>query len=362
VEVFTLGYRKSLDGLRGIAILAVVLSHVRTFPFGGGFFGVDLFFVLSGFLITSLLLEEWRDTSDISLRSFYARRALRLLPALVLLLATLSAVSAWTEPPAESAKMRTSALMALFYSANWFVAYRAFPRGELAATWSLSVEEQFYILWPILLLMMLRLKWSKGAIGAAIVAGMAASAGVRAWLWNATGSWERVYYGSDTHADGLLAGALVAVLMASGAVPRSASGSRILNWAAHGMMVFLGFFLVRGWAADPYLSQGGYLALNLGAASIVYCLVCSPWLPLRMVCEFGPLVWLGKISYGVYLWHLAPGLLMDAMGIRSGNYPWAAGMAMTLACAAVSFYALERPILRIKKRFERVGSAPPISP
>jgi peptidoglycan/LPS O-acetylase OafA/YrhL len=357
VELFTLGYRKSLDGLRGIAILAVVLSHVRTFPFGGGFFGVDLFFVLSGFLITSLLLEEWRETSDVSLKAFYARRALRLLPALILFLGTMTAVSAWREPPDQSAKMGTSALMALFYCANWFVASRSFPRSELSATWSLSVEEQFYILWPMLLLLMLKGKWSMRAISAVIVAGIAASAAVRAWLWNTGSSWERVYYGSDTHADGLLAGALVAVMMASGVVPASPRGARILNWVAHGMMVFLGVFFVRGWAADPMLFQGGYLALNLGAAAVVYCLVCSPWAPIRKVCEFGPLVWLGKISYGVYLWHLAPPLLITLLPAPPGGVRPLAGFALTLGLAAVSYYGFERPLLRFKRRFERVARA-----
>src|SRR4029079_6265965 len=107
-----------------LAILFVLLSHVQSLPFGGGFIGVDLFFVLSGFLITTLLLEEHRETGSISLKSFYARRALRLMPALVAMLIAMVVFTSVFEAPSESAKARTSALMTLFYSANWFMAYK----------------------------------------------------------------------------------------------------------------------------------------------------------------------------------------------------------------------------------------------
>jgi peptidoglycan/LPS O-acetylase OafA/YrhL len=365
VSEFTLGYRKSLDGLRGIAVLAVVLSHMPQLEFLGGFFGVDLFFVLSGFLITSLLLEEWRARGDISLKAFYARRALRLLPALVEVLLVAVVFSALKEPPAEAEAMRSAALITLGYSANWFVAFRCYPRQELAHTWSLSVEEQFYVLWPFVLLMMLKLNLSRRTIGGILVALLLGSAALRAYLWLTTRSWERVYYGSDTHADGLLAGALVALMMFSGVRPQTALGTRLLNWVAHGMMVFLGFYFVRGWAADPMLSVGGYLALNLGAAAVVMCLVCSPWAPLRFLCEMPALVWVGRISYGVYLWHAVIFWMLRVRKVGLPGPSWvlpiasALAVASVVAVAAVSFYVLERPLLRLKRRFERVESARP---
>ncbi|MBV8881681.1 MAG: acyltransferase [Planctomycetaceae bacterium] len=356
---FTLGYRKSLDGLRGIAVVLVVLSHIPSLPFGGGFFGVDLFFVLSGFLITSLLFEEWRANGDISLKAFYARRALRLLPALVEVLGVAAIVSGRWESAEAAARMRESALMTLCYCANWFVAYRSYPRGELSHTWSLSVEEQFYVVWPLLLLVLLRSGWSRRRMAAVLVAGMLGSALLRAVLWLTTKSWERVYFGSDTHADGLFAGALVALLVHAGAQPSTEAWRRILNWVAHLMMGYLGFFFVSGWAADPYLMLGGYLGLNLGAAAVVLCLVTSPWAPLRLLCEAPPLVWLGKISYGVYLWHSVVFWTLGVTGLRIGGPAWALPLGALLAVSAASYYGFERPLLKLKQRFERVRASAP---
>lgn len=355
MDSFKLGYRPSLDGLRGIAVTAVVLSHLPNLPFGGGFFGVDIFFVLSGFLITSLLLEEWGATSDISLKAFYARRALRLLPALVEVLLVAVAVSAAVETPEQSAAMRSSALMTLFYSANWFVAYRQFPRGELSHAWSLSVEEQFYAVWPVVMLLLLKGGCSRRTIGLLTAAGFAASGAARMILWNTTHSWERVYFGSDTHADGLLAGALVALLLESGVRPRSPAALRVLNWAAHLMMGWLGVFLVLGWAADPYLSNGGYSAMNLGVAVIVMCLMCGAWPPLRMLCESRLLVWIGRISYGVYLWHSILFWLLRHARLGGAAWGWGLLAAVLVGVPAASFYVLERPLLRrFKPRFQRV--------
>jgi peptidoglycan/LPS O-acetylase OafA/YrhL len=359
VAEFTLGYRKSLDGLRGIAVLAVVLSHLPNLEFLGGFFGVDLFFVLSGFLITSLLLEEWRARGDISLKAFYARRALRLLPALLEVLTVAVVFSALREPAAEAGAMRRASLITLGYSANWFVAFGRYPRPELAHTWSLSVEEQFYVLWPFVLLLMLKMNFSRRTIGGVLVASMLASAALRAYLWLTTRSWERVYYGSDTHADGLLAGALVALMMFSGVRPQTGPALRFLNWIALGMMIFLGFYLVRGWAADPLLMTGGYLALNLGVAAVVMCLVCAPWPPLRLLCEAPPLVWVGKISYGVYLWHAVVFWMLRSVGAGIPAPSWMLPLAAVLAAAAISFYAVERPLLKLKRRFERVPAPSP---
>ena len=361
MEPFKLGHRKALDGVRGLAILMVYASHTAALPLAGGFFGVDLFFVLSGFLITSILLEEWRETLDISLKAFYARRALRLLPALVLMLAVVTAVSYAFEPPDLARRMGKSALMTFLYGANWFLAFRAYPRADLSHTWSLSVEEQFYLIWPLVLLALLKLRWSKGAMIAFLSAGILASAGLRAWLFGGFGSWERVYYGTDTHADGLLVGALVALITWSGDAPRSPRGVLVLNWAGFAFLIYFLVFLAWGWPADAHLIQGTYLPMNLGAGVLVLSLVCSPWRPLQACFESGPLVWLGRLSYGIYLWHIPAGLLSALLGVP-GRWHWAGTLALTLGISSVSFYALERPVLRLKRRFERVGTKAPISP
>lgn len=356
---FTLGHRKSLDGVRGLAIVFVLLSHVSSLPFGGGFIGVDLFFVLSGFLITTLLLEEERATGTIRLRSFYARRALRLLPALVVMLAVMVALSALKDPPETAAKMRTSALMTLCYSANWFMTLKAYPSWQLLPTWSLSVEEQFYILWPLLLLVLLKLNASKKSMAALAVAGLIVSAAWRAVLWRWTGSYDRVYYGSDTHSDGLLAGTLAGILVSSGVLTPTPALARGLNWAAHLTLGFLFFFLWWGWAADPYVIQWGILALNLGMVCLVVCLLMSPAPLLKGFFEFPPLVWVGRVSYGLYLWHMVTFSLGHWFRLPTWAGSWVVTLLVTAGVAALSFYALEQPLLRLKRRFERVSAPPP---
>jgi peptidoglycan/LPS O-acetylase OafA/YrhL len=356
VEPFKLGQRPCLDGVRGLAILLVVLYHFSMDSFGGGFIGVDLFFVLSGFLITTLLLEEWQETGFISLKAFYARRALRLLPVLIVVLLAVVAASAMTEAAQAASAMSTAALMTLFYSANWFLAYKAYPRGELSPTWSLSVEEQFYIVWPVLLFLLLRLGASRRAIATVVAVALLASAAARGILWTTTRSFERVMFGADTHADGLLAGVLAALLLSWRGVPRSAGALRALNGAALVLLGCIGIFVHYGWVGDAYMFLGGYLALNLGAVVLVVCLLASPSAGLRRLFEFAPLVWIGRVSYGVYLWHFAAPWLLSRSGLAIGGGYWPAAVALTFAAAAASFYGLERPILKLKRRFERVRS------
>lgn len=359
MESFQLGHRKSLDGLRGVAILFVLLSHVQKFPFQGGFIGVDLFFVLSGFLITSLLLEEWRETGDISLKAFYARRSLRLLPALVAMLTVVVVASAIFEPPAESAAMRKAALITLLYSANWYMAAGAYPRDVLSPSWSLSVEEQFYVVWPLALFLMLRAGGSRRTMATVVIVALVASAGLRAWVTRTPGHEARAYFGADTHADGLLAGALVAMAASWGALPSKTTGLNVLGAIA---LAAFGYFLWKGWAFDPFFMQAGYVVFNLAAAALIAALVASPWPAFRAIFEWEPLAWTGRISYGLYLWHMGVFWALPRCGLDLGDALWPSAFLLTFAIAAASFYGLERPILRFKKRFERVDRAAPISP
>jgi peptidoglycan/LPS O-acetylase OafA/YrhL len=353
VAEFKLGQRRSLDGVRGLAILFVLLSHVQSLPLGGGFIGVDLFFVLSGFLITTLLLEERQETGTVSLKAFYVRRALRLLPALVAMLAAMLVLVAVFDAPGVAANARTSAVMTLLYSSNWFMAYKEFPFPGLSATWSLSVEEQFYLVWPLLLITLLKLP-PRGRV-AVVAAGMLLSAALRALLWKTTGSFERVFFGSDTHADGLLAGALAGLLLSQGWVPPS----RLLKLAAHVVLGVLFLFLYWGWLADDYVLVGGLFLLNLGMTALVVALVRDPGPLLLGFFEFGPLAWLGRISYGVYLWHMVVFGFSGRLPLLKRAGSWPLSIALTIAVAALSFYLLERPLLRLKRRFSRVSPHSP---
>ncbi len=354
MEPFKLGHRPALDGLRGLAIVMVLLSHMPSLALNGGFYGVDLFFVLSGFLITSLLLEEWRATGAISLKAFYLRRALRLLPALAVVLIVVVVLSAWKDPPAQAASMRKTALITLLYAVNWFKAYDALPNEVLSPAWSLSIEEQFYLLWPLLLVTLLRLGASRRVMAGVVIALLLGSAAARAALWSSDDAGvHRVFFGTDTHADGLLSGVLAALLMEWGRGPATPLTGRIVNWIAH---LFLGFLVVflKGWPFDRWLLQAGYLPMNLASALLVVCLVSSPWPGLRWLFEFAPLVWIGRVSYGIYLWHIVVFWMLGRLDLGLGWGYWPAAAAFTFALAALSYYALERPLLRLKRRFERV--------
>ncbi|MGI8547896.1 MAG: acyltransferase family protein, partial [Gemmatimonadaceae bacterium] len=194
-----LGYRPELDGLRAVAVLGVMVFHSGV-ALTGGFLGVDMFFVLSGFLITALLMEEWQTGGSISLRAFYARRAIRLLPALLGVLAVL-----WLAVLFLGDRFKTSpAIMlsttgyTLGYMANWVMALHLdewpTPLGHF---WSLAVEEQFYLIWPVLLVTALTLRAPRWLPIAALSVAILAIGAWRAWLWRSGAGFDRVFYATD---------------------------------------------------------------------------------------------------------------------------------------------------------------------
>jgi peptidoglycan/LPS O-acetylase OafA/YrhL len=206
-EPSRLSHIAALNGLRGIAILSVMFFHATLSGAGGprpsgGFLGVDIFFVLSGFLITALLLREWQQNGSIALRAFYARRALRLLPALFALMAVIlllpgvfySSVRPWRD-----------ALITTAYATNWVRAFGG-EIGFFGHTWSLTIEEQFYVIWPLLLLALLKLRVGRRGILFLVVVGIAVPAVLRVDLWDGPMSVKRLYYGLDTRFDSLLLG------------------------------------------------------------------------------------------------------------------------------------------------------------
>jgi peptidoglycan/LPS O-acetylase OafA/YrhL len=369
---FRLGHRRWLDGLRGVAVLLVLAYHLRLVP--GGFLGVDVFFVLSGFLITTLLVEEWRDRGSVSLRRFYLRRFLRLTPALAVLLLGCLLYTTCFRPPTEAAAYRREMAVAACYVSNWPTVHGV-PMGTLGHTWSLSVEEQFYLLWPLLLVGLLRLGVGPRGLAAVAAAGALASAGLRLALHRlhragAPHPFEadlqhmtRVYSGLDTRADALLVGCLVGVLAAANLLPRSRRFVRWTGLASVAAVAALGsFVLTRSLGRSyPQLFDGLFTVFALAVGVVLVRLVSAPSRVGSAVLGAAPLVWVGRLSYGLYLFHI-PFILWCCPALGDGDRPAPADtlliLALTFAAAAVSYYAVERPCLRLKDRL-RPRALPP---
>lgn len=311
-----LGHRAELDGIRGIAVGVVVLAHAGTFGFSvGGIVGVELFFVLSGFLISTLLLEA----DAIDLRSFYARRARRLLPALVVLLLVSGVVAAILGDQASLAGVGAGAT----YVSN-IARTESVDLGWLAHLWSLAVEEHFYLAWPVVVIALGR---RPRAVGLAAAVGLVASVGWRLHLLETGASWDRIYNGTDTRITGILLGALLAALVRNGLrVPSAPVGAGLLLW-----LMLPGSI---AWT-DPF--GIGFLAVDVAAAVLILGVVSRPAAALR----WGPLVWLGQVSYAAYLWHVP---IFEALGEMAHLSPTETivGIALTLAISALSVRYIER--------------------
>lgn len=359
---FRLGYRPGLDGLRGISILAVMFVHGGLFWMGqGGFLGVDIFFVLSGFLITSLLLEEWNQTGSISFRNFYMRRALRLLPPLVLLIALCLAVVTFFPPRDGTLAAAKSILVALFYLSNWMPG-QVYP--PLFHTWSLGIEEQFYILWPIVLFLFLWLKAGRRSIVIFLVLSIAAIAVHRGMLWHDLKGLDRnlVYTRLDARTDSLLVGCIVGILISRIALIEQkwvvSSISVLAVLSAAGM----GYLLLTISSTSGFLYYGGFTLIALMVAIVIAHLFVAPGRLFTLVLELPALRWFGRLSYGLYLWHLPIYVLYDNLfprfGFRSYTLtivlPFLIKFIVSVAISSLSFYLLEQPILKLKKRFSVV--------
>jgi peptidoglycan/LPS O-acetylase OafA/YrhL len=340
-------YRRSLDGMRGVAVTAVVVYHIGFYlrhqidP--GGWAGVDVFFVLSGFLITRILLTELRREGRLDLRDFYYRRVIRLAPALLLLLLALSCVALARIP--NRALDFTEIVLALGYVMNWSRALSWFPGtgGFLGHTWSLSVEEQFYLVWPVALLLLVRARrW-----GPLIVAVLAAAS----VLWRvhliAHGAHPmRTSNGSDTHADPILIGCLLAFVFDD--------AQRYAGLAARTAilpMAVLAVVTLRMHLFSPIGQSAGVTIAALCSAWIVLGTFAEGWLGRALSAR--PLVYTGRISYGWYLWHY-PVLFLANEAHRLPAAVNVALMAGTYGIAAASFHFVERPIsVRFKSMLRR---------
>jgi peptidoglycan/LPS O-acetylase OafA/YrhL len=316
-----LGYVPAFDGLRGVAIALVVANHVGWL--GGGFLGVDIFFVLSGFLITTLLLEEWARDRAVSLRAFYVRRARRLLPALLALLAILGAVAAaYASSGASVAPILTSIAACLFYAANIWRAAGHELIAPLTPMWSLAEEEQFYLLWPPLLVLLLR-----RGVNLRRLAGGVALAAVAAMLWRAhLGPGARSYFAPDTRSDPLLIGCLLAIVRHH--IPRIPIPVAAVAGAA------LAADLAVSSISGGFVNLFGFPLAEISTAVLIAAALDGS--PVARVLRFQPLVRLGVISYSLYVWQ---GFVFALVG----GLP---GVAVAVLVAVVSYRYIERPFRR----------------
>jgi len=331
-----MAYRRSLDGMRGVAVTAVVAYHIGSYRHQfapGGWAGVDVFFVLSGFLITRILLTELRQAGRIDLRNFYYRRVIRLAPALLLLLLALACVA--LAQARERAQDFTDIALALGYVMNWSRALGWFPGwgGFLGQTWSLSVEEQFYLVWPVALLLLSRAR--KGA--PLIVAGLVAATVLwRVYLIAHGADPNRTYNGSDTHADPILIGCLLAFVFDWA---RGFAG--LAERTAIMPVLVLAVVLLRMHFFSPIGQNAGMTIAALCSAWIVLATFADGLLDRALSVR--PLVYTGRISYGWYLWHYPILFLAN----EPHRLPMAADVALMLGAygiAAASFHFVERPI------------------
>ena len=293
------GYEPSLDGVRAIAVLLVMVGHLGLVYAGG--LGVDTFFVLSGYLITAILVSEFSATGQISLKKFYARRALRILPAVILLLLALNIFVTISQPSDQAATLRWDSLGALFYVANWL---RAFGRdlGILGHLWSLSIEEQFYLLWPVTLGFLLSRKLSMNQMILVVALAVILVNLDRFYLYHGSRSFNRIYNGLDTRADALLIGCALGL-----------SGFDLFSRRIVGLLgligaAFVACVLFRGYPVPtdfqvPFgLTIGGTL-FALGVVFALAAILANRESIFAKALRVPPLAWTGRLSYGLYLWH-----------------------------------------------------------
>jgi peptidoglycan/LPS O-acetylase OafA/YrhL len=364
-----LAYVPALDGLRAVAVLAVIAYHLNFGWAQGGYLGVDLFFVLSGYLITSLLAGEWGRSGRIRLGSFWARRARRLLPAVVLVLLVLALYAGLGGPGLDRSTLRPDALTTLFYSANWhqvFTHQSYFTQfasaSPLRHTWSLAIEEQFYLVWPLALLAVLVA--ARGSRRVALVAtGLlaAGSAALMAVLYHPGVDPSRVYYGTDTRAFELLVGAGLAIVLARRPPVHRRAGRGALQVAGLVSMGALVYGLVAVAGPPGWLYRGGLFGATVLVAVVIASVVQPRPGLLGAVLSLPPLVWLGVISYGLYLWHWPVLVLATESTTGVSGYPLKAlQVGLTVALATASYYVVERPIRRARFSGWRRRSVVPI--
>ncbi len=344
-----------LDGLRALAVLAVIAYHLDLGFLPGGLFGVGLFFVLSGYLITDILLSQWHRTGSINLTDFYIRRARRLLPGMF---AVMAAIMIWLffADPSRLSELRGDIGAGALYISNWWYIFHHVsyfesfgPPSPFGHFWSLAVEEQFYVIWPLLLLLLIPLMQKKGPLLVFVIGLALLSAEMMALFYNPDLDPSRVYYGTDTRAFALLAGAALAIVWPSQKLSSTISlGARmVMELIGAAALAFLMYAMLTGSEYDPSLYTGG-MALQALAAALLVAALAHPASLLARVFGIAPLRWIGRHSYGLYLWHY-PVIVLTTPSVDTGGLNLlrvALQLLAVFVLAAVSLKCIEDPIRR----------------
>lgn len=346
-------YMPGLDGLRALALIGVMGYHWNFGFAGGGFLGVSLFFVLSGYLITDILASQWHQHRRIDLKDFWIRRFRRLLPAMLLMLFIL-VVWVTLFDRSRLATLRSEVLGAVTYISNWQFIFQqqsyfeSFgPPSPLGHFWSLAVEEQFYLLWPVIMLAALKLFPRRGQLFGFIAAGAAISALLMAVIYQPGDDPSRVYYGTDTRAFGLLIGAGLAIVWPSWKLSSRASrGIRYkLNMTGAAAMLIILYMMWQVDRYDAFLYQGGMFLFSLAAAVLV-AVLAHPAASISRLLSWKPLLWIGVRSYGIYLWHYPVMILTspDSGASDLSLLQTALQITASVLLAALSWKYVEEPI------------------
>lgn len=345
-------YIPALDGLRAFAVGLVIVYHAASSILPGGFIGVDVFFCISGFLITTLLLDEWNKRGMISLPKFYVRRALRLLPALFVMLSVFLVASLVLAPRLTQTlnEALTDSALVLFYLADLSLAAGTGHPQWLGHAWSLSMEEQFYFFWPLLLAGLLsvirdRRAFLAAGLGLAVIVMTFYRAAVVA---SGASAW-RVYFAPDTHFDPLLMGCALGAAGSLG-VFRLAVLRRFGSLAGFTSLVALTSLAATMHWGTPESLTGLQFLVTLFSGLLVVAVMSSRSGYLSRVLSFKFITGIGKISYGLYLWHYPIFRFMQDLGLKG---PWVlfGGGALTFGLSLLSYALVERRFLRLKIRF-----------
>ena len=346
-------YMLGIDGLRAIAVIGVILYHLNIPWVQGGFSGVTVFFVLSGYLITDILIEEWNETNKINYVRFMIRRFRRLAPALMTMIFIITIWVTFTDHPSFD-KLRSDLLPSLLYFTNWWYIFHEVsyfdsfgPASPFTHIWSLAIEEQFYLIWPLMVMIGFSFIKRKSIRVLAILMGVIISAWLMALLYIPGQDPSRVYYGTDTRAFSLLLGVALAVVWPSQKLSKTLPkhASVVLEIVGiSGLLLVVMMFSVTS-QFDHFHYQGGMLLLSI-LTTLVVAALAHPASKLAKWLSVKPLKWIGVRSYGIYLWHYPIIILTTPIVNTEGIVLWRVSLqiAATLIVSALSYRFVEEPI------------------